>query len=123
VSLSSPYVSKTCTRTNAPVARYRKTENAYCNNTREKLGITDISRAITNFITRSGSYVLKVCLKRNIDLVTALKQSNPKDVQSDKNRSDLGKKHKSLNCDAVKNFELHVHACFILTCCIEKIKI
>jgi hypothetical protein len=61
------------TGTNAPVARHRKSDNAYNENIRETLGIIDISRKITNFVTRRGSYVLKVRLKRNVDLVKTVK--------------------------------------------------
>jgi hypothetical protein len=106
------------TGTNVPVAKYRKSDNAYNENIREKLGITDISRTITNFITKRGSYNLKVCLKRNSDSFKTVKQSNPEDVpkwRREKNRSDLGKRHKSLNCDAAMDIELLVQQCFTLT--------
>lgn len=87
-------------------------------NIREKLGIKDISRTITNFITRSGSDVLKVCLKRNADLFKTVKQSNSKDISKwrhDKNSSVLGKRHKRLNCNVGINIEIHVAECFTLT--------
>jgi hypothetical protein len=47
---------------------------------------------------------------------------NVKKWRHDKNRPDLGKKHKSLNHDAVKDFELRVPACFILTYFLENFK-
>jgi hypothetical protein len=100
-----------------------KSDNAYNENIREKLGITHISRTITNFITRSGYYVLRVCLKRNADLVKTVKQSNPKDDlkwRQDNDRTHLGKRHKSLNCDAAMCIELHVPESFTLTHSIEK---
>lgn len=107
----------------APVVRHRESDNAHNENIKKKLGMTDTSRKKTNFITGSGFYVLKVCLKRNTDLVKTVKQSNPKDVpkcRRDKNRSDLGKRHKSLNCDAAIDIELHVPECFTLTHFIKK---
>lgn len=89
----------------------------------KKNRITDISRTIANFITRSGSYVLKVCLKRNTDLVETVKQSNSKDVpkcKHDKNRSDLSKRRESLNCDVAIDIEMCVTDCFTLTYFIKK---
>lgn len=111
------------TGTNAPVARYKMSDNAYNENIREKMRITDISRTMSNFITRSGSYVLKDYLKRNTYLIETVKQSNSKDVpkwRHDKNRSDFGKRRKSLNCDAAIDIELHVTDCFTLTYFIKK---